>query len=103
MQPNRMPSLILTVGDGYVTVRSRRGSRARVARILGDEATREGGRRITLDRLIHASDDDAEDYRLEGCVVTVLVRESGRRPCDGREKHTSDRASVNYEESEKAS
>jgi hypothetical protein len=75
MQPDRSPSLSLTVGDGYVTVRSRRGSRTRVARILGDEATREGGRRITLDRLVHTPQDDAEGFRLEGCVVTVLVRE----------------------------
>lgn len=76
MQPDQHPSLNLTIGDGYVTVRSRRGSRTRVARILGDEATREGGRRITLDRLIHTSEDDAEDFRLEGCFVTVLVREA---------------------------
>lgn len=75
MPPDQHPSLNLTVGDGYVTVRSRRGSRTRVARILGDEATREGGRRITLDRLIHTPEDDAEGFRLEGCVVTVLVLE----------------------------
>lgn len=79
MQPDRHPSLSLTVGDGYVTVRSRRGSRTRVARILGDEATRDGGRRITLDRLIHTPQDDAEGFRLEGCVVTVLVREANGR------------------------
>jgi hypothetical protein len=76
MQLDRSPSLSLTVGDRYVTVRTRRGSRTRVARILGDEATREGGRRITLDRLIHTPDDDADGFKLEGCVVTVLVREA---------------------------
>jgi len=73
---NEKPTLSVSFGDSCVTVRRRRASTTLVAKILGDEEDEDGTRRITLDRLIHDEDDWCEGFGLEGCVVSVLVRQA---------------------------
>lgn len=73
-------SILVTVGEGVVTVK-RKGTRAvAVANVLGS-FLRDGFEVICLDRLVHQFyESSLGDWRVGGAVTTMLYRPAGPLP-----------------------
>ena len=68
---NRVTADVL-VGDGQVVIRRQTSSQVTIAKVIGVE---EGGNRIYLDRLVHATwEDTIGGWNCRGAVSTILDR-----------------------------